>query len=190
VSPAAVVNQPLLAALHRPGHGAAGLDRMLLLEQRFFLADHNLLYSDKLSMAEGVEARVPFLDLDLVAFANGLPAAIKQRGGVGKWPLKKALEPYLPRDVIYRPKTGFGAPLRGWVSGTLAPLIDDVLSPQAIGSRGLFDPANVRALIEANRAGRVDAAYTIFAMLSIELWCRTFIDPPVPRMLSDLPGMP
>jgi asparagine synthase (glutamine-hydrolysing) len=189
-SPAAVVNQPLLAALHRPGHGAAGLDRMLLLEQRFFLADHNLLYSDKLSMAEGVEARVPFLDLDLVAFANDLPAAIKQRGGVGKWPLKQALEPYLPRDVIYRPKAGFGAPLRGWVRGALAPLIDEVLSPRAIGSRGLFDATSARALIEANRAGRVDASYTIFAMLSIELWCRTFVDPSQPRMLSHLPGMP
>lgn len=189
-SPASVVNRPLLEALRRTGHGAAGLDRMLLLEQRFFLADHNLLYTDKLSMAEGVEARVPFLDLELVAFANGLPAAVKQRGAVGKWPLKKALEPYLPHDVIYRPKAGFGAPLRGWVRGALAPLIDEVLSPQAIESRGLFDATSARALIDANRSGRVDASYTLFAMLSIELWCRTFVDPRMPRMLSELPGMP
>jgi asparagine synthase (glutamine-hydrolysing) len=187
--PFAVVNEPFEQALGLAGHGAAGLDRMLLLEQRFFLADHNLLYSDKLSMAEGVEARVPFLDLDLVAFANGLPPGIKQRGGVGKWPLKKALEPYLPADVIYRPKTGFGAPLRGWLKGALVPLIDDVLSPRGLNERGVFDATRARALIEADRAGRIDASYTVFAMLSLELWCRTFVDSKVPRALSSLPGM-
>ena len=91
------------------------LQRMLALEQRFFLADHNLLYTDKMSMAAGVEVRVPFLDNDLVRLANALPPELKQRGAEGKWVLKKAMEPYLPHDVIYRPKTGFGAPLRHWL---------------------------------------------------------------------------
>ena len=70
------------------------LQRMLALEQRFFLTDHNLLYTDKMSMAAGVEVRVPFLDNDLVRLANALPPGLKQRGAEGKWVLKKAMEPY------------------------------------------------------------------------------------------------
>ena len=83
------------------------IERMLALEQRFFLADHNLTYTDKMSMAAGVEVRVPFLDLDLVEF--GLHSVAASSGREGKWVLKQAMESYLPRDVIYRPKSGFGA---------------------------------------------------------------------------------
>ena len=83
------------------------LDKMLTLEQRFFLADHNLIYTDKMSMAASVEVRVPFLDTDLVEFAASIDNKHKQRGSKGKWVLKKAMESYLPKDVIYRPKTGF-----------------------------------------------------------------------------------
>ena len=108
--------------------GLPPLQRMLALEQRFFLADHNLLYTDKMSMAAGVEVRVPFLDNDLVRLANALPARFKQRGREGKWVLKKAMEPYLPREVFYRPKTGFGAPLRQWLRHELKELVDDTLS--------------------------------------------------------------
>src|SRR5262249_248165 len=78
------------------------LHRMLYLEGKFFLADHNLNYVDKVSMANGVEVRVPLLDPDLVALAARLPIAYKQRGSMGKWVLRKAMEPYLPRDVLYR----------------------------------------------------------------------------------------
>ena len=97
---------------------------MLALEQRFFLTDHNLTYTDKMSMAVGVEVRVPFLDLDLVDFAARIPARFKQRGREGKWVLKKAMEPYLPKEVIYRPKSGFGAPLRQWMRFNLRDLIN------------------------------------------------------------------
>ena len=123
--------------------GLPPLHQMLALEQRFFLADHNLLYTDKMSMAAGVEVRVPFLDNDLVSLANALPADIKQHGRHGKWVLKKAMERYLPRQVVYRPKAGFGAPLRQWLRGDLRELVDDTLSPAALRNRGLFDPAAV-----------------------------------------------
>ena len=65
------------------------IERMLALEQRFFLTDHNLTYTDKMSMAVGVEVRVPFLDLDLIDFASHIPSKFKQRNSVGKWILKK-----------------------------------------------------------------------------------------------------
>jgi asparagine synthase (glutamine-hydrolysing) len=155
--------------------GLAPLQRMLALEQRFFLADHNLLYTDKMSMAAGVEVRVPFLDKELVGLANALPDRFKQRGRQGKWILKKAMEPYLPREVIYRPKTGFGAPLRQWLRNELKELVDDTLSAEALRKRGLFDPSAVSKLVADDRAGRVDAAYTILGLMCVEIWCRQFL---------------
>src|SRR6476646_3367415 len=149
---------------------------MLALEQRFFLADHNLMYTDKMSMAVGVEARVPFLDVELVEFAARIPVKYKQRGRVGKWVLKKAMEPYLPHDVIYRPKSGFGAPLRQWMRNELRPLMADVLSPESLRRRGLFEPDAVQNLISQNDTGRVDAAYTLLSLMNIEIWCRAYVD--------------
>lgn len=174
----AALNEPLIELLEALPPGLPALERLLALEQRFFLGDHNLPYADKMSMAAGVEVRVPFLDPDLVALANALPAALKQRGRHGKWILKRALEPYLPRAVIYRPKAGFGAPLRRWLRGELGELLRDVLSPRNLRERGLFDPARVQALCEADRRGEVDAAYTIFALCCVELWCRHFLGGP------------
>jgi len=152
------------------------LDRVLALEQRFFLADHNLTYTDKMSMAVGVEVRVPFLDLELVEYAARIPAAVKQRGRIGKWALKRAMEPMLPHDVIYRPKAGFGVPLRQWVRNDFRPMIGDLLSPDSIRRRGLFDPSAVSRMIEANQQGRIDASYTILSLLCIEICCRSFLD--------------
>jgi asparagine synthase (glutamine-hydrolysing) len=156
--------------------GLPPLQRMLALEQRFFLPDHNLLYTDKMSMAVGVEVRVPFLDNDLVRLANGLPHGIKQRGAEGKWVLKRAMEPYLPLDVIYRPKTGFGAPLRHWLRHELREWVRDMLSAETLRRRGLFDAEAVAALVADDQAGRIDAAYTILSLVCIEIWCRAYLD--------------
>ena len=151
------------------------LDRMLALEQQFFLADHNLLYTDRMSMAAGVEVRVPFLDKELVEFAYNIPDRFKQKGSEGKWVLKKALEGYLPQDVIYRPKTGFGAPLRSWMRNELRELLGDILSIESLRNRGLFDPTAVWKLIAENDKGKVDASYTLLSLLCIEIWCRNYI---------------
>jgi asparagine synthase (glutamine-hydrolysing) len=168
--------QPMLDFLREIPKNHTPMDRMLALEQRFFLADHNLVYTDKMSMAAGVEVRVPFLDTDLVEVAAQIPDGLKQRGRVGKWVLKKAMEPYLPRDVIYRPKTGFGAPLRRWMRYELRELLGDLLSEDGVRRRGLFDPQAVHRLITDNDAGRRDAAYTLLSLVCIEIWCRRFID--------------
>jgi asparagine synthase (glutamine-hydrolysing) len=163
---------PMLDFLKPLPSATAPLDKMLALEQRFFLADHNLIYTDKMSMAAGVEVRVPFLDMEMVEFAQRIPLAFKQRGAVGKWVLKKAMEPHLPHNVIYRPKTGFGAPLRRWLGGALRPLADDLLSAASLQRRGLFDAAAVHSLRQADAAGRVDGSYTILSLMCIEIWCR------------------
>jgi len=86
------------------------------------------------------------------------------------------MEPYLPHDVIYRPKTGFGAPLRRWMRHELRELLGDYLSVDSLRRRGLFKPDAVQRLIADNDAGRVDAAYTLLSVLCIEIWCRGFVD--------------
>jgi asparagine synthase (glutamine-hydrolysing) len=151
------------------------LDKILTLEQQFFLPDHNLIYTDRMSMAVGVEVRVPFLDKELVEFAYNIPDQFKQKGSEGKWILKKALEGYLPQNVIYRPKTGFGAPVRRWMRNELRELLSDTLSFDRLKSRGLFDPTAVWKLIIDNDKGKIDASYTLFSMLCIEIWCRNYI---------------
>jgi len=188
---AAAAEAPLLEFLASLPPHVSRLERMLALEQRFFLADHNLIYTDKMSMASGVEVRVPFLDLELVDFAARVPAHLKQRGAIGKWVLKKAMEPYLPNDVIYRSKTGFGAPLRRWLRRELRGVMRDLLCAENLRHRGLFEPAAVDRLIAKNDAGEVDGAYTLFGLMAIELWCRRYLDhQPEPVQLSParMPG--
>jgi asparagine synthase (glutamine-hydrolysing) len=160
------------------------LEKMLAIEQRFFLTDHNLLYTDKMSMAAGVEVRVPFLDLDLVDYVSGIPMEYKQKGACGKWILKKTMEPFLPANVIYRKKSGFGAPLRRWIKFELKEMIADILSEHSIRQRGLFNPTAVKELIASNSKGKIDASYTILSLLLIELWCRHFIDASEKRIIN------
>jgi asparagine synthase (glutamine-hydrolysing) len=170
---------PLRSTLQNiPGEGNR-LNQMLYLEGKHFLPDHNLNYLDKTGMAAGVEIRVPLLDLELVDFAIHLPASIKMRGKSGKFLLKKVMEAFVPKDAIHRPKTGFGVPLRRWLRRELKEMVDDVLSNSSLAGRGFFDPKAVRNLVTADRQGKVDAAYTIFALLCLELWCRRFIDRPM-----------
>lgn len=168
--------EPLLNSLRDIPRETDPLQRMLYLELRHFLADHNLNYTDRAGMAVGVEVRVPLLDLDMVRFAAQVPARFKQKGRVGKAIFKKAMEPYLPRDVIYRPKSGFGVPLRRWLQRELRPMVEDTLNEATLRARGIFRPEAVRRLIAADAEGRVDGSYTIFAIMCIELWFRRFID--------------
>lgn len=167
---------PLLASLARIPNERDPLQRMLYLEARHFLADHNLNYTDRAGMAVGVEVRVPLLDLDLVRFATRIPTRYKQKGTVGKAIFKRAMEPYLPRDVIYRPKSGFGVPLRRWLRQELRPMVEDTLNESSLRQRGIFDPTAVGQLLRLDAEGRLDGSYTIFALMCIELWFRRFID--------------
>ena len=168
-------NDVLMHTLRQLPQEMPDLNKMLYLETKYFLADHNLNYTDKMSMAASVETRVPFLDLDLVEYATSLPTAFKQNGKVSKWILKKAMENYLPKEIIYRKKTGFGVPLRFWLKNNLREMAADLLSESSINHRGLFDAGAVKKLIADNQTGRIDASYPIFSLLCIELWCRIFL---------------
>ncbi|MBS1532640.1 MAG: asparagine synthase (glutamine-hydrolyzing) [Bacteroidetes bacterium] len=152
------------------------LNQMLYFEMMTFLVDHNLNYTDKLSMAAPVEVRVPFLDIDLVAFSATIPPSLKMKGKETKYILRKVAERYLPRDVIYRSKTGFGTPVRKWITNDLESMIADRLSPQKLVERGIFDPEEVWQLIEENKAGKIDASYAILSLLVINSWMDQFAD--------------
>ena len=168
---------PLAEALRSLPAGMPELNKMLSLE-KFFLTDHNLNYTDKMSMAAGVEVRVPFLDPDLIDFATRLPVGFKQHGLTDKWIFRKSMEGILPKEVIYRPKTGFGIPLRGRMTAKDNRIEADYLSRASLTKRGLFDPDAVQRLIVDNRTGRTDASYPILALACVEIWCRQFHDAP------------
>ena len=150
------------------------MSALLELEQRFFMGNHNLIYADRMSMATGVEVRVPFLDEKFVGYASTLPMALKLRGHTTKYILRKAMEGILPRHVIYRSKTGFGAPLRTWVNGPLRPMIEKILSEKSVRDRGVFSYQKIRDLLNRNARGEIDGAYLIFSLICLELWFRRF----------------
>jgi asparagine synthase (glutamine-hydrolysing) len=169
------VSAPLVDALNRRPDIRLPLDRMLFLEQRFFLADHNLAYTDKMSMASGVEVRVPLIDYEVVKFAATIPVTMKQHGRQGKWILKRAAERLLPRDIIWRPKTGFGVPLRQWLRGPLRARMEELLRPEVLGGITFIDTAAVRDLKRETLSGQVDGTYTLFALMCLSLWHQKLI---------------
>ncbi len=152
------------------------LNKMLYWEIKTFLTGHNLNYTDKMSMAVGVEARVPFLDLELVNFSTTIPPHLKLKGNTTKFILKKVAEKYLPHEIIYRPKSGFGAPVRKWITQDLDEMIAERLSVENIELRGLFDAKAVWELIEDNKKGKIDGSYTVWSLLAIESWMQQFVD--------------
>jgi asparagine synthase (glutamine-hydrolysing) len=161
--------------------GEHWLNQLLYVDQKTFLPCLNLTYTDKMSMAASTEVRVPLLDNELVELSGRLPPRLKLRGMTRKYAFKRSMESALPRDVIWRPKAGFSAPLRSWLLGDLGPMVQDVLSPGAVAARGHFEPAEVERLIRANQTGHEDNALRIWALLTLELWQQQFIDEPPAR---------
>jgi len=155
--------------------GTHPLNRILYWEMRSFLVDHNLNYTDKMAMAVGVEARVPFLDLELIEFAMGLPPELKMRGYETKYILKKVAERYLPKEIIYRSKTGFGAPVRKWINEDMDKIINERLNPAKLKADGIFNSEVVWKLIRENKLNKIDGSYAIWSILAIESWYSQFV---------------
>jgi asparagine synthase (glutamine-hydrolysing) len=127
-------------------------------------------------MASSVEVRVPLLDNEILDLAARIPSRLKLNGWRRKYIFKRSQEGTLPRQVIWRPKAGFSAPVRSWLTGSLAPLVDELLSERALRGRGLFRPDAVTRLRREQDLGLADNALRIYALLSLELWFRTFAD--------------
>ena len=155
---------------------AAPLNRLLYVDLKTFLPCLNLMTTDKTSMAANLEVRVPFLNREMLELASRMPDGLKLRGLKRKYVLKRALEGVLPKEVIWRKKAGFGAPIRSWLRGPLRPLVNDLLSAETVKRRGLFRPEEVKRVIDANFSGREDFNLQVFLLLGLEMWQQTFLD--------------
>lgn len=165
----------LVDSMARLPEGVTRLSRMLHLDRSYFLASHNLNYTDKMSMACGVEVRVPFLDPDLAAFAERLTDGQRIQGREAKYLFRRALRGLVPDAILERPKSGFGLPLRGLFHQVYAPQLRRLAATGRLDATGVFDGAGVLALLEADQRGEVDAAYPLLGVLCVESWLRQFV---------------
>lgn len=161
---------------HMDEAGLAGLPRLRERDLSIYLPNHNLLYTDKTGMAVGLEARVPLLDLALVRRAMGYPEDWLLSGSQTKVLLRQAARGVVPDEIIDRPKAGFGAPYRKWLRYDLAEMWNDVASEASVRSRGWFDHAALQKIRGRSQAGKDDLYMLQWAVLTIELWARQFID--------------
>lgn len=152
------------------------INQMCHTDLSMFMLGLNLTYTDRASMAASVEVRVPFIDKLVITKAMKLPGVLKYKKNQSKYILKKAAEKTLPKKIIYRPKASFMAPLRSWISKDLKGMVDDLLSKENVNRRGLLNYSFVKKLIDEDRAGRQDYAYQIYQLLTLELWCREYLD--------------
>jgi asparagine synthase (glutamine-hydrolysing) len=164
--------------------GADLLQKMTYLELKLRLAELLLMRVDKMTMASSVEARVPFLDHELVEFAIALPREMKVRGDTGKWLLKRAVtRGLLPQHLVYRPKQGFGAPVAEWFRGALGYAAQRHIRDSALAERGLIDYDAVDAMWTAHRSGPVNWAFHLWNLYNVSAWYDHWV---AGRKLADL----
>jgi asparagine synthase (glutamine-hydrolysing) len=154
------------------------VNRMCLADARLFLPGLNLAYTDRASMAASTEVRVPFVDVDVVRAAFALPGNRKVAGRHGKLALKKAAEAVLPREIVYRPKGLFSAPLRAWMSRDLAPVLREVVHDGALVGSGLLRRDALQLLADEDAAGRQDRSKHLWHVLALEYWFRRATEHP------------
>jgi asparagine synthase (glutamine-hydrolysing) len=138
------------------------------LDMKTYLVGDILTKVDRASMAHALEVREPLLDHELMGWVSGLPVDLKLNGAEGKYLLKKAMEPYLPNDVLYRKKMGFSVPLAAWFRGPLAATIRGVVLGERLASTGLFNQGFLRDVVEAHQSGRRDYSVILWTVLMFD----------------------
>ncbi|HXH06222.1 MAG TPA: asparagine synthase (glutamine-hydrolyzing) [Vicinamibacterales bacterium] len=154
------------------------IDRTMAADLETYLPGDLLVKMDIATMANSLEARSPLLDHELVEFAARLPVDYKVRGLRTKRLLKRIARRFVPREVVDRPKMGFGVPIDRWLRCQLRDLVEDCLFGRRAVARGYFRPAFVRRLVDEHASGRRRHHHLIWALLMLELWHREFIDGP------------
>ncbi len=148
------------------------LSRVQYLDLKTYLVGDILTKVDRASMAHSLEVRVPILDHELVEWVASLPPETKLRGREGKYSFKKALEPYLPEDLLYRPKMGFAVPLTSWFRGPLRERVRQVAVSEALLDTGIFEPGFLRRMVDEHQSGVRDFSAALWSVLMFEAFCR------------------
>ena len=162
--------EPSTYASHPPAwlDALSPVERMMMLDTLVYLPNDILVKVDRATMAHGLEARAPFLDMDVAHVAWRLAPNLKVREE-GKWILKRVLERYMPRALFDRPKTGFGIPLEHWLRTDLRQMAGDLLSPAKLAREGYFDAREVSKLFAAHLAGRNHQS-RLWPIIVFQLW--------------------
>lgn len=140
-----------------------------------YLVDDILVKVDRMSMANSLEVRTPFLDYTFVEFAAPLPSSLKVKGLKKKLLLKLAAKPFVPRKNIYRKKQGFSIPITTWLKTRLRPVLEEALSEERLRSQGLFRPEAVRELVRQHMVGQANHGFSLWGLMVISLWHDLFI---------------
>jgi asparagine synthase (glutamine-hydrolysing) len=155
------------------------VSQMVYIDTRANLPDDLLMVGDKTSMANSIEARVPYLDYRLVEFIEALPAHLKLHRLQGKYLHKKALEKWLPGTIIRQKKKGFANPVREWLRESMKSYVNDCLLSEDSAVRRYFDQSYIEQLVADHEAGRQNYLRHIYLLISFELWHQKFISAPV-----------
>ncbi len=167
--PSSVIYSPLARVLEGARFDET-VSEMLYLDFRLYLEDNLLVKVDRASMACSLELRTPFLDHRLIEFAEKLPGQLKVHGFQLKYILKKAVERWLPKEIVYRQKRGFSVPIASWMRNELRPLVDETLSEEKLRRDGMFNVAFVRRLLKEHWSGKVDNRKALWTLFSFQLW--------------------
>jgi asparagine synthase (glutamine-hydrolysing) len=142
------------------------------IDMKTYLPGDILTKVDRASMAHSLEVRVPLLDHEFVDWVSGLPPASKLRNGEGKYIFKKALEPYLPHDVLYRKKMGFSIPLAAWLRGPLRNAVKSAVLNPALLDTGIFNQHYLEQMVDEHQAGTQDHATALWQVLMFDAFLR------------------
>jgi asparagine synthase (glutamine-hydrolysing) len=152
------------------------LQLMMNLDLQTFLPYLNLMYTDKMSSAASVEVRVPFLDHKLIEQVACIPSRFKINGLKRKYILKKTVEKYMPKKIVWRKKVGFAAPIGSWLKGQVKEMMYDLLSEETVKRRGYFNYTYIASMISDHMSGKAYNANQIWQLMTLELWHQQFID--------------
>jgi asparagine synthase (glutamine-hydrolysing) len=152
------------------------LDRMLYTDLMTRIPDHLLAISDRMAMAHSIEARAPMIDHQITEFAASLPCDFKLRGRKLKYCLRQVALRYLPHELVERPKQGFGFPLARWMRSDLKNFLDTLYRESRFVERGIFEPTELRRLLDEHIGGKADHNFRIWIWINLELWHRMFFE--------------
>ncbi len=151
------------------------IEKMQFLDLNFYMAEDILTKVDRASMAVSLEVRAPFLDPRVAQFAASIPLEYKLKGNKGKYILKKAVEPLLPKNILHRPKKGFGIPIAEWLKGRLNPLMHELLDAKRLKNQGLFNEKFVQKLIKEHETNAASHHKQLWTLLVFQLWYDNFL---------------